>query len=256
METGMLSELLRRNEVLGWTAIGHAILFFIALGLTQVDGRQLGGINVWIKPMKFAVSIALYTATYAWIYHHASASGGAKALVSWVIAGTLVYESLCIFVQAARGVGSHFNTATGFDSLIFYSMGVMILINMLAASVGASHCWLTTPTIGLKPAYLWGIRLGMTIFVLAGLEGGLMASRLQHAVGVADGGPGLPIVNWSTAGGDLRVAHFVGMHALQALPLLGYCVGSVWAVWGAAAAWVGVTVWLLLRALGGHPFPG
>jgi hypothetical protein len=252
----MLSELLRRNEVLGWTAIGHVILFGLTLVLMQVDGRQLAGVNVWIKPMKFAVSIALYTATYGWIYHHASASGGAKALVSWVIAGTLVYESLCIFVQAARGVGSHFNTATWFDSLIFFSMGVMILINMLAASGGAWHCWLTTPTIGLKPAYLWGIRLGMMIFVLAGLEGGLMAARGQHAVGVPDGGPSLQILNWSTEGGDLRVAHFVGMHALQALPLLGYCVGSVWAVWGAAAGWAGVTVWLLLRALGGHPFPG
>lgn len=252
----MLSELLRRNEALGWTAIGHGVLFLLTLGLTQIDGRQLAGINVWIKPMKFSISIALYTATFGWIYHHASASGGGKALVSWVIAGTLLWESLCLFVQAGRGVGSHFNTATWFDSLIFLSMGVMIFINMLAASVGAWHCWRTAPTIGLKPAYLWGIRLGMVIFVLAGLEGGLMGARRQHAVGVPDGGPGLRILNWSTEGGDLRVAHFVGMHALQALPLLGYCVGSVWAVWGAAAGWVGVTVWLLLRALGGHPFPG
>lgn len=252
----MLSELLRRNEVLGWTAIGHAILFLAALALWQMDGRQLAGINVWIKPMKFAVSIALYTATYAWIYHHARASGGAKALVSWVIAGTLVYESLCIFVQAARGVGSHFNVGTWFDGFVFTSMGVMILLNMLAAAAGAWHCWQTSPTIGLNPAYLWGIRLGIVLFVLAGLEGGIMAARLQHAVGVDDGGPGLPIVNWSTEGGDLRVAHFVGMHALQALPLLGYWVGSVWAVWGAAAGWAGVTAWLLVRALGGRPLIG
>ncbi|MCA2968555.1 MAG: hypothetical protein INH43_08575 [Acidobacteriaceae bacterium] len=252
----MLSELLRRNEVLGWTAIGHGVLFLIALALTQIDGRQLAGINIWIKPMKFAISIALYTATFAWIYHHASASGGAKALVSWVIAGTLLWESLCIFLQAGRGVGSHFNFGTLFDGFIFTSMGVMILINMLAAGVGAWHCWQTAPTIGLKPAYLWGIRLGMLLFVLAGLEGGLMAARLQHAVGVPDGGPGLRILNWSTEGGDLRAAHFVGMHALQALPLLGYCVGSVWAVWGAAAGWAGVTAWLLLRALAGRPFPG
>jgi len=60
----MLSELLRRNEVLGWVAIGHAFLFVVALGLWFVDDRQLGGVNVWIKPMKFALSVMLYTATY------------------------------------------------------------------------------------------------------------------------------------------------------------------------------------------------
>jgi hypothetical protein len=256
METWMLGELLRRNEVLGWTAVAHGVLFLVALVLSQVDGRQLAGINLWIKPMKFAISIALYTATYGWIYHHAMAPGGAKALVSWVIAGTLCYETVCIFGQAARGVGSHFNVATGFDGFVFASMGVMIVINMLAALAGTWHCWQTSPTLGLTPAYLWGIRLGMLIFVLAGFEGGLMGSRLQHAVGVPDGGPGLPILNWSTEGGDLRVAHFVGMHALQALPLLGYWLGSVWMVWGAAAGWVGVTVWLLVRALAGRPLIG
>jgi hypothetical protein len=252
----MLSELLRRNEVLGWTAVAHAILFLAALALSQMDNRQLAGVNIWVKPMKFALSVVLYTATYGWLYHYAEASAGAKLMVSGVIAGTLIYEIVCIFGQAARGVGSHFNVTTEFDGFVFASMGVMIVINMLAALAGAGHLWQTSPTIGLTPAYLWGIRLGIVIFVLAGFEGGVMGSRMQHAVGVKDGGPGLPFLNWSTEGGDLRVAHFVGMHALQALPLLGYWAGSVGLVWGAAASWAGVTIWLLMRALGGRPLIG
>ena len=127
-------------------------------------------------------------------------------------------------MQAARGVTSHFNKTTPFDIAVFAVMGAAIAFNILVAAYVALKFWRTDAQI---PApYLWGIRIGLTIFVLASLEGFAMVGHSAHSVGVADGGAGLPVVNWSTEGGDLRVAHFFGMHALQVLPLLGYLLSS------------------------------
>jgi hypothetical protein len=73
---------------------------------------------------------------------------------------------------------------------------------------------------------VWGIRLGLVFFLLFSLEGGIMLGFLKHTVGAADGSLGLPVVNWSRQYGDLRIAHFFGLHSLQVLPLTGYYIAK------------------------------
>ena len=72
---------------------------------------------------------------------------------------------------------------------------------------------------GRDRAITLAIRLGLVVSLVGMAVGFVLSANGGHAVGVPDGGPGLFFVGWSTTGGDLRIAHFVGLHALQVLPL-------------------------------------
>ena len=72
--------------------------------------------------------------------------------------------------------------------------------------------------------YVWAIRFGILIFVIFSFEGFLMSSQMNHSVGGLNDNSNWFIVGWSKTVGDLRVSHFIGMHALQVLPFLSYYV--------------------------------
>ncbi|HYG81308.1 MAG TPA: hypothetical protein VD861_13015 [Pyrinomonadaceae bacterium] len=221
---GLVREMRRRNPLLFDVGAAHLILLAVMLVMAPFDGRLVTGVNPWLKPMKFAASIAVYVLTIGWLLYELPLKEKARRLVDWSIAAAMVAEIVLITAQAARGVRSHFNYSSPFDTLVFAVMGWAIIVNTVVAGYVTVKFWKTDAKI---PApYLWGIRLGLLIFVLASLEGFAMVGRSAHSVGVPDGGAGLPVVNWSTEGGDLRVAHFFGMHALQALPLIGYLLST------------------------------
>ena len=244
----MWTEWQSRQPPLFNTAVAHAALFALFVILAMIDGTQITGINRWIKPMKFAVSIAIYLASMAWYWPVAIASAQAKQYAALVLAGTMIFETAIISIQAARGLRSHFNVDTPMDATLFYTMGVAIIVNIIAAAFVCRWTFRAEPT-----PYVWGVRLGLMSFIVFALQGILMVRRLAHSVGVPDGGPGLPVVNWSTTGGDLRIAHFLGMHALQLLPILGFLTRSTPAVAMAFAVWAALSIAALWRALAGKP---
>ena len=214
------AELHRRNSALSWMGWANVALFAAALAAAPFDARTVTGLNPWVKPMKFAASIAIFVWTMAWLLEHVKHYRRTVRVVSRGIALALAAEQACIFAQAARGTTSHFNVGSAFDAALFALMGLMIVVNTVLVLVALALFFGRTEPVA--PAYLWGIRLGIIIFVAAGLQGFAMTSQLAHTVGAPDGGPGLPVLSWSTRAGDLRVAHSLGLHALQVLPLAGF----------------------------------
>ena len=207
------------------------VVAVLCVAAMLVDRRTLAGAPIWAKPFKFAVSGALYFATWSWLV---SLLPRFRRTASWLtnfLVLIFAAEYVLLVFQAARGRASHFNNATPQDALIYNVMGKMIMGLWVATLV------LTVLVLFTKVpdrASFWAVRAG-AVLSLAGISLGILmtsptAQQLAqwqtggtpdmvgaNTVGLADGGPGLPILGWSTVAGDLRIPHFVGMHALQAL---------------------------------------
>ncbi|HET9704387.1 MAG TPA: hypothetical protein VFP85_10155 [Vicinamibacterales bacterium] len=253
----MLSELRHRDSLLFWTGGLMLLLLVLATLVSISDTRQILGLSPWIKPMKFMISITIFLWSVAWFMPETEPRPLARAIVRWTIASAMTVEILMIVMQSARGTTSHFNHATAFDDMIFSIMGLGVVFNTLAMAL---FLWIVRrDTPPSRAGYIWGIRLGVAMFLLASLQGTVIVGNDAHSVPGPDGGPGLPFVNWSTTQGDLRVAHFFGMHALQALPLLGFLLDrarlpiarNVVVVTG--ILWLAITGGLLMMALRGRP---
>ncbi|WP_223190735.1 hypothetical protein [Nonomuraea terrae] len=250
-------------------------LSVVFLALVLLDPRTLDGFPIWVKPLKFAVSFALYSFTWAWLLSLRHRAGRVSWWMGTVLVGAGVIEVALIAFQAARGRHSHFNESTPLDGAIWIAMGVTIGLLMIANLVAAILVITERQTDLVNT---WTVRLGVVISTLGVSSGGLMVTGVPgqtwaenfagaHTVGVADGGPGLPLVGWSTEAGDLRIAHFVGMHALQLLPLFAMLLAALSARWAvlraeevrarlvlvAGLAYGGLFLLVLWQALRGQP---
>jgi hypothetical protein len=218
-----LTELKRRNQTLYFFSLiclSGAIVCAMQIFLSDT---VVLGINAWYKPMKFFLSILFFSCTMGWFMHYLNRPLH-TTFYSWALIIILSFELVYITLRAAQGQLSHFNISTSFNALMFNLMGVAITIITLWTAYVAILFW-KRPFPQLSQTYLWGIRFGLVLFVIYAFSGGMMAARLSHTVGsVMDTTQGLPILNWSRESGDLRIAHFFGMHALQLLPLLGFYV--------------------------------
>ncbi len=246
-------ELHTRNNVLAWYSricLLGALVCYIFSKITTV---QINNINAFIKPTKFFLSVAIFCITMAWIGKELNEPTAIKYFTIDVVL-VMSFELFVITWQAANGRLSHFNIDKNLYATLFSLMGVAIsILTLHTAYIG--YLFFTTPKANIPIGYLWGIRLGIILFVIFAFEGGIMGAKLKHTVGALDNSKGVPFLNWSKQYGDLRIAHFFGMHALQLLPFLGYYLFKTpTSIIFFSLAYFGAVANTLINALRGLPF--
>jgi hypothetical protein len=268
-----LQRLWKASPPLTAAGILMAAVFAASLAAMALDRSTILGAPTWLKPAKFAISSAIYAFTLAWIFTSLPDWPRLTRRVGWITAVVLVLEVGLIDVQAARGVTSHFNAGTVLDAALFSTMGVAIVI-LWGAAIAVTVALFRQPFA--DSAFGWALRIGMLLTVIGQATGGLMTAptRAQldaarstglkvsgaHTVGAPDGGPGLPLTGWSREHGDLRVPHFIGMHAVQILPALAWLLTPIASmstrrriVIAGGIAYAALFAVLLIQAMNGHP---
>jgi hypothetical protein len=257
------AELAQRHAIWWRTALALCALLAFCTIAPAFDDRLINGVSVWTKPFKFSLSLALYFATLAWFApllgrdYFATRKG---AWLTWVPVVCALFEMFYIVMQASRGEASHFNRDTAFHATMFSLMGVgaVALVTMclwMGVAVLRKH--------RLESPYALAVGMGLVLtFALGGASGSYLGEHANHWVGgTASDANGLWLLRWSRDGGDLRVAHFFGMHVMQVLPAIAAMLPAAWSrrrmiavVCGVAAAYAAVTAAVFVQAVAGQPF--
>ncbi len=257
-----LREAWRESRGIRLSVWWNVLLLVGGLVAMPFDSRRILGLNPWVKPLKFEISGIVFLLTMAVMLWAVARDGRwrrSRAVMGWGFGVVMIVEDSIIALQSARGVRSHMNYSTVTDALLFAVMGIFIALNTV---IGA---WLLVLWLRAKTewprAVVWGVRLGLLMLLAASAEGVRIVINGGHTVGAEDGGPGLAFLNWSTGHGDLRVAHFFALHALQIFPLVGLALAAtklrvgvqVSGVVGFAVVYAGAVWWLFAEAMRGLP---
>jgi hypothetical protein len=269
------NQLQTTHRPLFWSAVFTVAMGIFFLAGIFLDARYITGAPIWMKPLKFAISTSVYSFTLLWMLTLLQGHKTWVRIAGWITTSMFALEFTALIVQVIRGTTSHFNSSSALNGAIYSTMGIAISLVFVAHIVTAVLFLRQRMT---NPVLTWAVRFGLLICALGMAEATLMTAPttaqmalLQagqkvsiigaHTVGLADGGAGLPVVGWSTLGGDLRIGHFVGMHALQVLPLLAFLLLrsslptfiQTRVIWIAAASYLGITALVTGQALRGQP---
>lgn len=249
---GPFADLVSREPTLAWFGLAMLVALVPAAIAAGLDERTVRDANVWIKPMKFLLSLAVFAWTTAWFVgllpEARRRARPVRAVVALVV-GCGGFEIGYIALQAALGQGSHYNVGDPLHAALYGLMGAAAVA--LTATQGVLAVEIArhgTPARGT--AWRDAVVCGLALTAVLGIVSGAMLGGRQPPSG------GLPVIGWHTAG-DLRPAHFLGLHAHQLLPLAGLALQGLWPrsprrarTVFAAVAVAYVAGWVVLMAAG------
>jgi hypothetical protein len=220
---------LKHTKSLFWLAAICVVVVVALFPFWILDSRQLLGVSVWEKPIKFYISVAIFSFTYSWLSSFLTRGGRWVKLTGFVVSVSLAVEIVIILAMASLGETSHFNVSTPTAIAIWSIMATFISIVLFSTIFISLMIWFQKQQdFNLKLALALGsinTAVGMGLAYLMTWPTATQLANYQgiagaHAVGVSDGGPGLPFLGWSTVAGDLRVGHFFGLHSIQVSAIL------------------------------------
>ena len=257
---------LKYTKTLFWLAVVSVAAALVLALFWIFDPRELGGVSVWEKPLKFFISSAIFGITYSWLSSFIHKSSRWVRLAGSVIAASLAIELILITAVAGFGETSHFNVSSPLAITIWSLMATFISLVLIATLVlsiliireksksaelrlGLGMGSFNT-AVGMGLAFLMTSPTANQLANFQGIAG-------AHSVGASDGGPGLPFFGWSTVAGDLRVGHFFGLHSIQvalALLVFAYLLPAAFRLPTMLVGnftylgFVGIVTWQALRA--------
>jgi hypothetical protein len=263
------------SPALAW---GGAIMLFaslITLGLSVFDHRLFQGVSVWHKPWKFQISTVLYWWSLAWFISYFGTTEQfslSRRFIVWMSLIAGLFEVVYISWQGAFGLASHYNTSSPFYGAMYTAMAVFAVLltstsGVLGYTVLRAHSQTYATSVALRHAIGWGLIISSVLGIVTGaILGGRTNSGGHWVGGTTNDALGLMVLNWSRDGGDLRVAHFFALHAMQILPVMAVlfiCLTpnmspntSKRFIWLLAAGYAGFCIFTLKQALSGTPFLG
>ncbi len=216
---------------------------------------------VWIKPFKFALSFAVMFATLALAVQHLGPLAQGRRMIRAtiaILAAAFWFEMIYITLQAAQGTASHYNTGDLYHGVMYSIMGLGA-VSLVVGTAVIGWAVLRDTAAELGPDLRFGIGVGFILSTLLTLiTAGALSSMAGHFVGTPPvGAATLPFFGWSAAVGDLRPAHFLALHAMQAIPMLAWAVqgraqARAWTL-GGAGVYTAATLALFAQALMGLP---
>lgn len=248
-------------------ALSGVMLLLLALptGAAVIfDETMLQGQSIWLKTLRFQLSLAIYLLTlsaYArWLPSRFLADPRHR-LAAWLVVVAGLIDLVAIAGPAAAGVPAHFAEKNRLLEAGFAFAGFFaLLITTMSAVYGILIA--DSDRAPRSPAFRTGLVLGLVLsFALTLVVTGYIVQTGGHLVmGISDEG-GLFFFGWSRVGGDLRVAHFFGLHAMHAVPLAGWMADrllpgprALVATLTAACVYVILSLWVFAQALMGLPF--